>query len=144
MMPKNEDVHPQDLLNAKKSSAADEYYRFMLRKAKLESVNETSSGLTADELKALSETSTREKVELKTLARLYMLDDHSPEFLQVKAITGSHNREEIASKLTDRYMEKIQVENVLDRFIAPTTNKARITEAMTASRTFYDAFGNSR
>lgn len=141
MMPKNEDVHPQDLLNAKKSSAADEYYRFMLRQAKLNAVSANStSGLTPDELKALTETSTKEKVELKTLARLYMLDDHSPEFLQVKAITGSHTREEIASKLTDRYMEKIQVEEVLDKFIAPTTNRTRVNNAMKASRTFYDAF----
>jgi hypothetical protein len=145
VMPKNEDVHPNDLMNSKKTSAADEYYRFMLRQAKIQAFKDQRTAdndkfLDDTEVAALQSVSLKEKVELKTLGRLYQLDDHSAEYLQVKAITGGHTREEIASKLADRYMEKIQVEEVLDRFTAPTTNKTKIATAMTASRTKYDAF----
>jgi len=139
-MPTNEDVHPNDLLNAKKSSAADEYYRFMLRRAKIEALGNNPNYLEAAELAALQAVSTKEKVELKTLGRLYMLDDNSAEYQQVKAITGGNTREDIAAKLTERYLEKVQVENVLDRFIAPVTNRRRVNDAMVASRRAYDAF----
>ena len=141
-MPKTEDVHPNDLLNAKKASAADEYYRFKLRRDKLAALGQPDF-LDAGELAALQSISTKEKVELKTLARLYQLDDNSSEYQQVKAITGGDTREEIAAKLTEKYLEKIQVENVLDRFIAPTTNKRRVNNAIAASRNAYNAFGNA-
>ena len=144
-MPKNEDVHPNDLMNSKKTSAADEYYRFMLRQAKIQAFKDQRTAdndkfLDDTEVAALQSVSLKEKVELKTLGRLYQLDDHSAEYLQVKAITGGHTREEIASKLADRYMEKIQVEEVLDRFTAPTANKASISAAMAESRKKYNAF----
>jgi hypothetical protein len=112
----------------------------MLRKEKLNSILSDNDFLNTDEQTALQSISTREKVELKTLARLYQLEDTSPEFLQVKAITGGRDREDIAAKLTQKYLEKVQVEDVLNRFLAPDDNRTRIRTALKTSREKYDAF----
>ena len=135
------ETHPDDLLNSGHSkSAGEEYYKFMLRKEKLNSILSDNDFLNTDEQTALQSISTREKVELKTLARLYQLEDTSPEFLQVKAITGGRDREDIAAKLTQKYLEKVQVEDVLNRFLAPDDNRTRIRTALKTSREKYDAF----
>jgi len=135
------ETHPDDLLNAGHSkSASDEFYKFMLQREKLNAILPDNDFLNAGEQAALTSISTREKVELKTLARLYQLEDTSPEFLQVKAITGGRDREDIAAKLTQKYLEKVQVEDVLNRFLAPDDNRTRIRSALQASRASYDAF----
>jgi hypothetical protein len=139
----NED-HPLDVLGKKKSSK-DEYYAFMLRQEKMKQITSLNrSGgnfLSDDEMKALNAMSEREKIELRTLARLYSLADTSPEYLQIKAITGGRDREEIADKLTKLYMERVVVEDVLDRFISPNSAKKIISDAGSTSRNKYDAFG---
>ncbi len=83
-------------------------------------------------------------MQLKCLARLYQLTDSSPEYLQIKSITGGHDREDIASKLTEKNMEKVQVEDVLDRFISPTSSKVIITKGNKNARARYDAFGRDQ
>jgi hypothetical protein len=143
----NED-HPGDIgLVGKKKSSKDEYYSFMLRQERLKQIKDAQKGgafLTAEEQAALSSMSEREKIELRTLARLYSLSDSSPEYLQIKAITGGQSREDIADKLTKLYMERVVVEDVLDRFIAPSSAKKIIADAGTSSRSRYDAFGQSK
>ena len=86
----------------------------------------------------------REKIELKTLARLYALTDSSPEYLQVKAITGGDSREEIAEKLASIYMERILVENTISRFIAPTSASATINAGLQNTRNNFDLFGQNQ
>jgi hypothetical protein len=136
--------HPLDVLGKKKSSK-DEYYSFMLRQEKLKQIKQLNGRggnfLSAEEESALNAMSEKEKIELRTLARLYSLADTSPEYLQIKAITGGHSREEIAEKLTKLYMERVVVEDVLDRFISPNSAKKIISDAGSQSRTKYDAFG---
>jgi hypothetical protein len=88
--------------------------------------------------------SDREKIELKTLARLYSLGDSSAEYLQVKAITGGSSREEIAEKLTGIYMERILVEDTINRFISPTTARDTISQSLAMSRNAFDLFGGQQ
>jgi hypothetical protein len=142
--------HPMDLLNGEHSkSAADEYYRFKLREEKLNRIirvknNNGDRFLDPKEQEALRSLSEMEKVELKCLARLYQLTDASPEYLQIKSITGGHDREDIAAKLTEKYMEKVQVEDVLNRFISPNTSREIINRGNAAARVRYDAFGRDQ
>jgi hypothetical protein len=140
--------HPGDIgMVSKKRSSKDEYYAFMLRQERLKQIKDANKGgrfLTTEEQSALSAMSEREKIELRTLARLYSLADSSPEYLQIKAITGGHTREDIADKLTSLYMERVVVEDVLDRFIAPSSAKKIISDAGTESRSRYDAFGQNK
>ena len=137
------DEHPNDLLNAKKQSTKDQYYSFMLRQEKLraiENLNAEEQFLDDEETKALSSISELEKLELKVLGRLMQLSDVSPQLLQVKAITGKDSREEIAHALADMYYRKYMVEDVLNRFVAPTESKNLIVGSARKSQQRYDAF----
>ena len=143
-----EDEHPREFVGVageKSKGAQDEYYRFQLRQAKLQRILNlgAETGLTDGEFNALNALGDHEKIELKTLARLYALTDSSPEYLQVKAITGGDSREEIAEKLASIYMERILVENTISRFIAPTTASATINAGLQSTRTTFDLFGQN-
>lgn len=123
------------------------YYEFMLRKEKLKEIaaaGQQAGWLEADEVKALSEVSDKEKLELKVLARLYRLADSSADYLQVKTITGCDTREEIAAKLADIYYKKYITDDIMNRFVAPKTTKDKIlVESAKKSRQAFDAFGNA-
>lgn len=138
-----DELHPSDIgsLTGDKRSSKDDYYRYMLRREKLKELNSVDF-LSAREKQALKATSDREKIELRCLARLYALADHSPEYLQIKSITGGDDREEIAQKLAKLYMERQLVEDVLNRFIAPSKAKDDLRKGSTLSRTLYDAFAS--
>ena len=143
---KIEDEHPREFVGIageKSKGTQEEYYRFQLRQAKLARIEQLgdATGLVREEVAALNAMGDREKIELKTLARLYALSDSSPEYLQVKAITGGDSREEIAEKLASIYMERILVENTISRFIAPTTASATINAGLQSTRTSFDLFG---
>ena len=144
-----EDEHPREFVGVageKSKGAQDEYYRFQLRQAKLQRILNlgAETGLTDGEFNALNALGDREKIELKTLARLYALTDSSPEYLQVKAITGGDSREEIAEKLASIYMERILVENTISRFIAPTSVSATINAGLQNTRNNFDLFGQNQ
>ena len=140
--------HPADLLNGEHSkSAADEYYRYKLREEKLGRIMTLNRGdafLDQQEQAALRALSEKEKVELNCLARLCQRTDVSPEYLQIKSITGGRDREDIAAKLTEKYMEKVQVEDVLNRFISPNESRYIINQGNAAARVRYDAFGRDQ
>ena len=141
-----EDEHPREFVGVageKSKGAQEEYYRFQLRQAKLQRILNlgAETGLTDGEFNALNALGDREKIELKTLARLYALTDSSPEYLQVKAITGGDSREEIAEKLASIYMERILVESTISRFIAPTSASATINAGLQNTRNNFDLFG---
>jgi hypothetical protein len=141
-----QEEHPLDNLESRKS-AKDEFYRFQLRQAKLQAVaalNQQQQFLTGQELNALNSMSEKEKVEIKALARLYSLADTSPEYLQLKAITGGKDREDIAEKLAKTFMEKTLVEDMMNRFVAPVTSKGIITGAQQTSRANFDIFGRQQ
>ena len=146
---KMEDEHPREFVGVageKSKGAQEEYYRFQLRQAKLQRILNlgAETGLTEGEFNALNALGDREKIELKTLARLYALTDSSPEYLQVKAITGGDSREEIAEKLASIYMERILVENTISRFIAPTSASATINAGLQNTRNNFDLFGQNQ
>jgi len=136
----NHEEHPGDVggIIDKPQSAQDQYYKFMLRQEKLKSVtalNNTDKFLQDEEVKGLQNISEREKLLLKTLGRLYAISDLSPDYLQVKSITGGRDREEIAEKLVDKYMETEVVKLVTDQFVGPAGSKNVITSGISGSKT---------
>ena len=96
-----------DIVSAKKSSAQEEYYRYMLLEAKLKNLN---SG-TADDL--LTVQSEREVIELSILRKLMGITESSPEFSQVVDITGSRDRYEQARILSEVVYDKTRAELIL-------------------------------
>lgn len=96
-----------------KSSASpqDEYFRYMLMKAKLESV---TGG--ADILNARSE---QDEVEIEILKKLVNIRESTAEWNQVVDLTGSKNRFEQARILAEIAYEKEKAEQVLS-FYVPT------------------------
>jgi hypothetical protein len=146
---KMEDEHPREFVGVageKTKGTQEEFYRFQLRQAKLARIEQlgAATGLAQEEIAALNAMGDREKIELKTLARLYALTDSSPEYLQVKAITGGDSREEIAEKLASIYMERILVESTISRFIAPTSASATINAGLQNTRNNFDLFGQNQ
>ena len=147
-----------NLLNDGRGSAQQKYYEFKLRTEKLKAiatdangaydatkVTEAGSGqawLSREEFTALTTISDKEKLELKILGRLYQLNDTSADYLQVKTITGSDTREEIASKLADIYYKKYVTDDILARFVDPTATRTSILlPSARKSRSAFTAFG---
>ena len=97
--------------------------------------------LSAEEQTALQGVNEREKLLLKTLGRLYLLADTSPEYLQVKSVVGGGDREDIAETLVDKFMEQTIVKDITDRFVAPSSGRLVLQRGSAASRARYDAFG---
>lgn len=138
-----DETHPTDIgsLVGSSKSAKDEYFRYMLRKEKLKDVK-SAGFLSSEERSALDKISEQEQIELRCYARLSALADHSPEYLQIKSIVGGEDREEIARKLSKLYMERVLVEDVLNRFISPSKSKDLLQRSNTASRSSYDLFAS--
>ena len=146
-----------NLLNDGRGSAQQKYYEFKLRTEKLKAIAADANGaydankvtepgqqawLSRDEFTALTTISDKEKLELKILGRLYQLNDTSADYLQVKTITGSDTREEIASKLADIYYKKYVTDDILARFVDPTATRASIlAPSARKSRSAFTAFG---
>lgn len=100
-----EGTNPGDVVSAKKGSAAEDYYRFMLLKEKL------SLPAGADEL--LKVQSEREAIELDILRNLVKITESSPEFAQIVDITGSRDRYEQARILSEVVYDKVRAEAIL-------------------------------
>jgi len=136
---------PQNFIHDGAKSTQEAYYEFKLRQEKLSAIatkGVADNWLSAEEKTALDGIGEREKLETKILARLYGLADSSAELLQVKALTNCKSREDCAKTLAEKYYRKITTEEVLNRFVAPSTAKARIIDAArTASARNYTAWG---
>lgn len=145
-----DEQHPLNLVDAPKSTQ-DQYYKYMLRQEKIKNIAALNAQgaaagggfLSADEQTALQGVNEREKLLLKTLGRLYLLADTSPEYLQVKSVVGGGDREDIAEKLVDKFMEQTIVKDITDRFVAPTSGRSVLQRGSQASRAKYDAFGQA-
>ena len=96
-----------DIVSAKKASAQEEYYRYMLLQAKLENLNKAD----ADPL--LQVQSEREIIELNILRKLLNITESSPEFSQIVDITGSRDRYEQARILSEVVYDKVRAETIL-------------------------------
>lgn len=96
-----------DVVSAKKTSAQEEYYRYMLLEAKLKNLKNSESD---DLLKVQSE---REVIEINILRKLLNITESSPEFSQVVDITGSRDRYEQARILSEVVYDKIRAETIL-------------------------------
>ena len=123
------EARPSNFLNDGSKSTQDAYYDWMLRKEKLASLTakaKTDGWLVNEEVAALEEVGEKEKLELKILARVSGLADSSPELLQLKALTDCKSREEIARSLADVYYRKITTEEVLNKYVAPSSAKTNI------------------
>ena len=135
---------PTNFLNDGSRTTQEAYYDYMLRKEKLGAIRAkgvTANWLTQDETNALDEIGEKEKLEIKILARLSGLADSSPELLQVKALTECKTREECARSLADIYYRKFTTEEVLNRFVAPTSSKTILESSRTKSTANYTAWG---
>ena len=108
-----------DIVSAKKGSAQEEYYRYMLLEAKLKNLKDSAS----DEL--LKVQSEREVIEMTILRKLMGITESSPEFSQVVDITGSRDRYEQARILSEVVYDKIRAETILSFY---TPEKAGMEE----------------
>ena len=140
-----------NFLNDGRGSAQQKYYEFMLRTEKLKSIATTNGAFDSskvpwmdkDEYNALNSISDKEKIELKVLGRLYQLPDTDANYLQVKTITGSDSREEIAAKLADVYFKKYVTDDILAKFVDPKKTREQVLEpaATSARKAIRTAFG---
>ena len=103
-----------DIVSKVKSSAQEEYYRYMLLEAKLKNIK---AGDGADKL--LTVQSEREKIEMDILRNLIQITESSPEFSQVVDITGSRDRYEQARLLSEIVYDKVRSERILS-FYTPS------------------------
>ena len=106
-----------DIVSAKKASAADEYYRYMLLKEKLKAVKDDDDPL-------LTVQSEREAIEINILRKLIGVTESSPEFAQIVDITGSRDRYEQARILSEVVYDKVRAETILS-FYTPDKDKMR-------------------
>lgn len=104
-------------------SAQEQYYRYMLMKEK--EAAKKDSDLPAY-LKATSEV---EDIETGILEKLVKITESSPEFAQVRSLTGTDDRFEQARILANAVYSKIQAEQILS-FYTP--------EASVLRKNFYD------
>ena len=100
-----------DIVSAKKGSAAEEYYRYMLLKEKLAVLKDSESNPL---LKVQSE---REAIEMSILGNLISITESSPEFSQVVDITGSRDRYEQARILSEVVYDKARAEQILSWYV---------------------------
>lgn len=107
-----------DIVSAKKASAQEEYYRYMLLEAKLRNQKEGSDPL-------LQVQSEREVIEMTILRKLMGITESSPEFSQVVDITGSRDRYEQARVLSEVVYDKVRAETILSFY---TPEKAGMEE----------------
>lgn len=103
-----------DIVSAKKASASEEYYRYMLLKEKLKSQKDNADPL-------LTVQSEREVIELNILRNLINITESSPEFSQIVDITGSRDRYEQARILSEVVYDKVRAEAILS-FYTPSRN----------------------
>ena len=108
-----------DIVSAKKSSAQEEYYRYMLLQAKLQNLN-PADGRAVDPL--LTAQSEREVIELSILRKLMGITESSPEFSQVVDITGSRDRYEQARILSEVVYDKVRAETILSFYTPEKTS----------------------
>jgi hypothetical protein len=105
-----------DVVSKKGGSAAEDYYRYMLLKAKVDAGS-------ADK-KLLKFQSEKETIELSILTNLMDITESSPEFSQVVDITGSRDRYEQARILSEVVYDKARAEQILSWY---TPNKESLT-----------------
>jgi hypothetical protein len=101
-----------DVVSAKKGSAQEEYYKYMLLKEKLKQSGEGTGdgGFKHPLLQVQSE---REGIEMQILKKLINITESSPEFSQVADITGSRDRYEQARILSEVVYDKVRAEAIL-------------------------------
>ena len=101
-----------DVVSAKKGSAQEEYYKYMLLKEKLKQSGEGEGdgGFKHPLLQVQSE---REAIEMQILKKLITITESSPEFSQVADITGSRDRYEQARILSEVVYDKVRAEAIL-------------------------------
>ena len=135
---KLEEARTANVLTSKPSSAGkqDEYYAYMLRKAKVADAAGVDGGaaISGAEAKALNRISDLDRLELKALARLYQLSDNSPELLQYFAITHCSTREEVAAKLAKKQLRKQLVEEAVNKVLSPEAVAGFVTSTLNRTR----------
>ena len=120
-----------DVVSKKGGSAAEDYYRYMLLKAKVDAGS-------ADK-KLLKFQSEKETIELSILTNLMDITESSPEFSQVVDITGSRDRYEQARILAEVVYDKARAEQILSWY---TPNKTSCSYKLQATRRQKPGAGN--
>jgi hypothetical protein len=116
-----------DIVSSKKTSAQEEYYRYMLLEAKLKNLKD---GASDDLLKVQSE---REVIEMNILRKLMGITESSPEFSQVVDITGSRDRYEQARILSEVVYDKVRAETILSFYTPEKAGMERYFKDLTAA-----------
>jgi hypothetical protein len=130
-----EEARTDNILGAKPSAAGqqDQYYAYMLRKAKLDS-DGAKAVLSDEERGALQGLSDLDTLELKALARLYKLSDNSPELLQYFSICHCSTREEVAKKLARTKLRKQLVDEAVNKVLDPDEVSKRVKDSLATTR----------
>jgi len=122
-----------DIVSSKKTSAQEEYYRYMLLEAKLKNLK---AGDGVDDL--LKVQSEREVIEMSILRKLMGITESSPEFSQVVDITGSRDRYEQARILSEVVYDKVRAETILSFYTPEKAGMEKyfkeLTQASAVSR----------
>lgn len=103
-----------DIVSSKHSSQ-EEYYKYMLLKAKLEARENPGAH------PLLQVRSEKEDIEFSILDNLIHITESSPEFSQIVDITGSRDRYEQARILAEVVYDKVRAEQILG-FYTPDRN----------------------
>jgi len=108
-----------DVINGTKYTGGDaqqEYYKLKLLQEKLKN---TPGGLTSDfAKKVLGQRSEKEEIEWLVLAKLADITESSPEFAQVRDLTGTENKMDQAKKLAEIAYNRIRSEQIMSWYSA--------------------------
>ena len=122
--------------------AQSRHFAFMTRQAKIDAA-EAAGVLNASEVKALKSLGALQKWEMKTLARLYNLDDNDAGLMQILAYTKTDNREDCATVIARKQYKKQLVENSISKLLKPSDVQEDIEKTANDGRVrvSQDAFG---
>jgi len=109
------------------------HFAFMTRQAKIDSAA-AAGVLNASEVQALKSLGALQKWEMKTLARLYNLDDNDAGLMQILAYTKTDNREDCATVIARKQYKKQLVENSISKLLSPGDVQADIDETAKKGR----------
>jgi hypothetical protein len=107
-----------DVINGTKYTGGDaqqEYYKLKLLQEKLKL---TPGGTSEFAKKVLGQKSEKEEIEWLILAKLADITESSPEFAQVRDLTGTENKMDQAKKLAEISYNRLRAEQVMSWYSA--------------------------
>jgi hypothetical protein len=119
---------------AVEQDAANRYYSFMARDAKVKAAREAGV-LSAAEVNSLNSLGDLQKWEMKVLARLYALGDNDAALMQILAYTKTDNREDCAVVVARKQYKKQLVENSISNLLSAKEVQDNVDDRARKGRT---------